>query len=202
MTEHATYDVRYTKYQRNRSVLRKAMRRLYLSSAARKLQGPTLDFGCGIGELLARLPTGSLGLEYNRDTVEYCRSLGLNVEWYDGFEDGWMLSCLPRDARFKSMVLSHVLEHFDRPAEILGRLLAAASGLGVERVLIIVPGPAGYRSDATHRTYISKDFFKEALEGNSEWTVHSQQYFPLNIGWIGKFFVHHELQVVITRPVR
>ncbi len=174
MPEHATYDECYTKYQANRSVFRKAVRRLYLSSAARKLQGPTLDFGCGIGELLSRLPAGSLGLEYNQDTVEYCRTGGLNVEWYDGFEDGWTLSCMKQDARFASMVLSHVLEHFDRPAEILRLLLEAASGLGVERVLIIVPGPAGYRSDATHRTYIDKDFLRNALEGNSEWVVRSQ----------------------------
>lgn len=108
------FDQRYTDYQSQRSALRKWVRRAYLRSAAGQLKGRVLDFGCGVGELLERLPEGSLGLEYNPATVEHCRRKGLDVAVYDGFADDWNLSVLPPGRRFESMVISHVLEHLDR----------------------------------------------------------------------------------------
>ena len=192
------YDERYTRYQRNRSAFRRFVRQLYLASATRQLSGPTLDFGCGIGELLRRLPSGSKGLEYNKDTVTYCRSQGLDVQWYDGFQDDWTLSSIS-GATFKSMVLSHVLEHLDDPGRVLDKLLAAASNLGVQRVLIVVPGLAGYRSDSTHRTFVDKELLARALEKNHAWRVVSQRFFPFNFRWIGKLFKHHELQVLLAK---
>ena len=60
-----TLDDRYTKYQTDRSAIRKLVRRGYLRSARNKLCGATSDLGCGVGELLASLPEGSMGLEYN-----------------------------------------------------------------------------------------------------------------------------------------
>ena len=149
-----SFDAQYTEYQLRRSWLRRQVRRAYLASAARRLRGPTLDFGCGVGELLARLPSGSLGVEYNPATVSFCRAQGLDVVAYDGFADDWALSTLPAQRRFTSMVISHVLEHLEQPADVLARLLTAAARLGVERVLVIVPGAAGYRIDATHVTFV------------------------------------------------
>ena len=81
------FDQRYTDYQSERSALRKQVRRIYLRSAASQLHGPVLDFGCGVGELLEKLPAGSLGLEYNLATVAHCRGKGLEVEAYDGFAE-------------------------------------------------------------------------------------------------------------------
>ena len=125
------FDAQYTEYQLRRSWLRRQVRRAYLASAARKLRGPTLDFGCGVGELLARLPSGSLGVEYNPATVSFCRAQGLDVVAYDGFLDDWALSTLPAQRRFTSMVISHVLEHLEQPANVLARLLTAAARLGI-----------------------------------------------------------------------
>jgi hypothetical protein len=68
------FDDRYTRYQSDRSALRKFVRKLYLKRAASQLRGRTLDFGCGVGELLAWLPPGSRGVEYNRATVDHCRA--------------------------------------------------------------------------------------------------------------------------------
>ncbi len=191
------FDRRYTEYQSNRSFARKWVRRAYLRSAADQLSGPTLDFGCGIGELLERLPPGSKGLEYNLATVEHCRSNGLDVDAYDGFADDWSLSVLPSGQRFESMIVSHVLEHLHEPASVLKRLLGAGESLGIRRVLVIVPGRAGYRIDSTHRTFVDRALLSdpEILSGTS-FSLRRARYFPLDSRIVGDWFPHHELQVL------
>lgn len=194
------FDERYTHYQTERSRLRKIVRRAYLRSARSKLRGPTLDFGCGVGELLATLPAGSRGLEYNQATVEYCRGIGLDVDWYDGFADGWALSVVQEGRRFDSMIVSHVLEHLDGPMEILNRLLKAAQRIGIGRVLVIVPGRAGYRIDDTHRTFVDRAMLAGAqVVRETAFQLDSAGYFPGNLRVIGDWFPHHELQALYLR---
>ena len=191
----------YTDYQANRSLLRKWVRRAYLRSAAAQLTGPTLDFGCGVGELLERLPAGSHGLEYNQATVALCRRKGLPVDAYDGFADDWGLSVLAPGSRFDSMVVSHVLEHLEEPAQVLRRLLLAGQRLGVRRVLVIVPGRAGFRIDATHRTFVDRALLADAgVVQGSGFGMERAGYFPGNLRGIGDWFPHHELQVLYARP--
>lgn len=194
------FDADYTRYQTERSLLRKWVRRAYLRSAASQLTGPTLDFGCGVGELLQRLPAGSRGLEYNPATVAYCQHIGLPVQAYDGFADDWNLGVLPADCRLESMVISHVLEHLDDPMDILRRLLKAATRHGVRKVLVIVPGKAGYRIDSTHRTFVDRAMLLQpSITEDSGFAVHSARWFPGNLRAIGDWFPHHELQVVFER---
>lgn len=193
------FDSQYTQYQIKRSSLRKAIRVLYLRRAAAELCGPTLDFGCGVGELLERLPQGSKGVEYNRASVEHCRHKGLPVEWYDGYADDWSLGALPPEWQFRSMVISHVLEHLDEPMSVLRALLKAAEGRGVQRTLVVVPGKAGFRIDATHRTFVDLEML---LAGDVEaigWCVVSSRYFPGDWRGLGDHFPHHELQVVLGK---
>jgi len=194
------FDQRYTDYQTQRSALRRLARRVWLASARAQLKGATLDFGCGVGELLATLPSGSMGLEYNRATVAHCRQAGLDVEWYDGIEDGWKLSTIESGRRFESMIVSHVLEHLDEPSVVLRRLLTASSGLGVRRVLVIVPGRAGFRIDATHRVLVDRAMLEspDAVTG-SGFRLRRLRYFPGNARWIGDWFAHHELQALFER---
>jgi SAM-dependent methyltransferase len=193
------FDQRYTAYQTDRGALRRLVRRVYLRSAAAQLQGPTLDFGCGVGELLERLPAGSKGLEYNRATVDHCRSRGLDVDWYDGYADDWRLTPL-RCRRYESMVISHVLEHFVGPEAILSQLLRSAGGLGVRRVLAIVPGRAGYRIDDTHRTFVDRAMLADPeIVADSGFSLQRARYFPGDIRKIGDWFPHHELQALFVR---
>lgn len=193
------FDAGYTDYQTQRSWLRKSVRRVYLRSARSLLQGPTLDFGCGVGELLASLPAGSIGIEYNEASVEHCRRQGLDVRWYDGQADGWRLSLLPEGYGLRSMVISHVLEHFDEPMGILSKLLAAAQRLGIERVLVIVPGRAGYRIDATHRTFVDQPMLaQESVVEGTGFRLAMARYFPGNLRTFGDWFPHHELQVLFV----
>lgn len=197
-----TFDHQYTEYQTRRSALRKLVRKAYLHSARSKLRGATLDFGCGVGELLAGLPAGSKGLEYNRATVDHCRARGLDVDWYDGFADDWSLTVLPDGETFESMVVSHVLEHLDHPDEVLNRLLSAAASRAVQRVLVIVPGHAGFRIDDTHRTFVDSAMLGgDAVVQRTPFRLASSGYFPGNLRVIGDVFAHHELQALYVRQV-
>lgn len=189
------FDSAYTNYQLNRSAFRKLVRRLYLRRAASQLRGRTLDFGCGIGELLPYLPSGSKGLEYNKATVQVCRQMGLDVSFYDGTVDDWSLSSITEEEGFSSMVVSHVLEHLDSPMLVLQKLLEAAKGIGVRRVLVIVPGKAGYRIDSTHRTFVDAQMLRGAIP--AEWSVTDSFYFPFDLARAGDVFIYNELHLLM-----
>lgn len=197
------FDEDYTRYQMNRSRFRKLVRKLYLRRAASQVAGSTLDFGCGIGELLSVLPEGSRGLEYNEATVAYCRSIGLPVDHYDGFADDWSLSRLSREDGFESMVVSHVLEHLEHPASVFRKLLAAAERLGIRRVLVIVPGMAGFRIDPTHLTFVDEPVLRQSLPHG--WVREESFHFPFPAAWVGDYFAYNELHfrvapVGVSRP--
>lgn len=194
------FDSRYTQYQLDRSPFRKFVRQMYLKKAASLVRGPTLDFGCGVGELLRRLPVGSKGLEYNVATVEHCRRQGLDVDAYDGFADDWSLSVLPPTVPFESMVVSHVLEHLDDPIGIFKKLLCSISTTGIRRVVVIVPGKAGFRVDPTHLTFVDRPMLlDESIPADTGFSPADDAYFPGNIRSIGDWFPYHELQVVYDR---
>jgi hypothetical protein len=190
----------YTRYQLERNAVRKLVRRIYLRSAAAALRGPTVDFGCGIGELLERLPSGSVGLEINPISVAYCASQGLTAFLYDGECDDWSLGVLDRRHGLESLVISHVLEHLTQPMQKLSALLRACNRLGISQVLVIVPGRRGYESDDTHRTYIDFAMLSDpSVVTGTDFTFASGRYFPGNIRVLGDFFSHHELQVSFRR---
>ncbi|MDQ3288173.1 MAG: class I SAM-dependent methyltransferase [Pseudomonadota bacterium] len=192
----ALYDENYTRYQLDRSLARRVVREFYLRSAAGQLRGPTVDFGCGVGDLLRRLPAGSVGLDINPVSVEYCRSHGLDARVYDGDADDWNLDLLDSTAGLKSLVISHVLEHLEQPMEKLARLLHACGRLGIERALVIVPGWRGYQNDDTHRTFVDLPMLSSpAATAGTGFALACARYFPGNLRSIGQWFPHHELQV-------
>ena len=196
----ALYGENYTKYQLDRSLPRRLVRQLYLGSAARQLRGPTVDFGCGVGDLLRQLPAGSVGLEVNPVSVDYCRARGLDARLYDGDADQWNLELLGSTMGLQSLVVSHVLEHLDQPMEKLSRLLRAGERLGIERALVIVPGPRGYESDDTHRTFVDLPMLSSAAAtAGTGFALAEAHYFPGDLRIIGQWFPHHELQVSYHR---
>lgn len=198
------YDARYTRYQLDRSPLRKVVRGIYLRAAAKQLSGPTVDFGCGVGELLGRLPVGSIGLEINPASVEHCRAQGLDARFYDAQADDWSLSVLENHRDLQSLVISHVLEHLEDPASKLRQLLKAGQRLGISTVVVIVPGRRGYALDDTHRTFVDLDMLASpALVDGTGFSLERARYFPGSLRIIGDYFAHHELQVTYQRePAR
>jgi SAM-dependent methyltransferase len=201
MSDPSEYGTEYTAYQADRSRARKLARTPWLRATARFVQGPAVDLGCGVGELLARLPHGSIGLEINRTTIDHCVAHGLDVSYYDGSVDGWGLAPVrERDTRFDTLVLSHVLEHLDDPAAVLHALLVSAGEIGMRQVLVVVPGRAGYASDDTHRTFVDRDYLArpDIVDGTS-FRAGPTSFFPGNVRAVGDRFTYHELRAPFLR---
>ncbi len=189
--EYAAIQVR-----RSRNPLRRLVRYWYLSDILKHVNGPGIDFGCGAGDLLARMPTGSIGLELNPAAVEYCRGRGLDVFPYDPESDGYRLEEI-QSGKYRCMFFTHVLEHLESPDEVLRRVLCSCRRIGVTRVVITQPCEKGFKFDQTHRTYVDPVYFRESglfeLEGFS---VSSHYHFPLNVSWLGSYYTFHEWRVV------
>jgi SAM-dependent methyltransferase len=194
------YDQAYTDRQHKKSFLRKTLRSwIWLSQTLSYVVGPTIDFGCGTGELLAKLPKGSIGLDINKATVAYCQSIGLDVRLYDPIADNYTFNTLER-AKYKTCVMSHVLEHLEHPSEVLKRILSSCDTLGIQRIVLIVPGSKGFRSDPTHMTYVDDMYLRErSLYTVPPYRATEKRYFPFPFAWVGNHVKDNELQVVYDR---
>lgn len=197
------YDTTYANRQlsRSRSPLRRLMKGFYLRDLLREVRGPTIDFGCGAGQILARLPAGSLGLEVNATLVEALRSNGLQAQLYDPENDQLRFDSLP-SGHFETFVMSHVLEHFDRAADGLRQILRACARLGVSRVVIVVPGEKGYAFDNTHRSFVNIEYLhRNQLLDCEGYRVSNMRYFPINREAVGKYFTFHELKIIYDKQL-
>jgi len=171
----------------------------YLRNLLRYVDGPTIDFGCGAGQLLERLPPGSIGFEVNPALVRALQAAGLNAVHYDAAADRFSLGGLA-EHRYSTFVMAHVLEHFADAAQVLRTLLRACRRLEVRRFVLVVPGWKGYLSDATHRTFVDWGYLqREGLLSCEGFELRCGCYFPLNCEAIGNYFVYHELMVVFQR---
>ncbi len=193
------YDAEYTRYQSERGMVRRLVRHVYLRNTLRWVKGKTLDFGCGIGELLALLPHGSVGYEVNAASVRFCRERGLDVRLYRPEEDRYEFrDCRPGE--FATFIMAHVLEHLEGAQDVLRRIAKACARLGIERMIIIVPGRKGFLHDPTHATFVDRGFLDRhglaVLEG---YHIIREAYFPIPWSWGGRVFTHHEMAVVYDR---
>lgn len=164
-----------------------------------KCRGLVVDFGCGIGDILARCPPGSIGLEVNQTSVDYCKRGGLDVRLYDPVADDYRLDGIEPGA-FQTLLMSHVLEHVPDTANVLRKLLASCHRLGFEHVVIKVPGWFMYKRDATHVTFVDRAWLRDnALLETEHWRARDISYYPINNEWIGRYALVHEMIIVYTR---
>lgn len=184
--------------RRSRHPLRKIVKSFYLENILRDVKGATIDFGCGAGQLLARLPAGSVGLEVNPHPVDVLRKIGLNSLCYD---DGDNFSFLDFPCgHYKTLVMAHVLEHFDDADMVLKKILNSCSRIGIERAIIVVPGAKGYQSDKTHKTFVNWHYLREhGLLQCEGYAAREISYFPINHESIGKYFRFHELKLAYEK---
>lgn len=182
--------------RRSRHPLRRFIKGFYLRSVLAHVAGPTIDFGCGAGQLLERLPAGSTGLELNPFLIRRLNERGLDARASTADEQAFDLQGLEA-GHYRTLVISHVLEHLADPSALFGRLLRACRRLGVRRVIVIVPGAKGYASDATHRRFIDWGFVEgegwRQLEGFS---LVSRRFFPWPRESGGDWFIYNEMQLV------
>lgn len=193
----ADFDQAYADEQirRRSSPLRRLVKARYLANLVRRFDGPTIDLGCGAGQLLERLPQGSVGLELNAALIAYLRTLHLDVERYDALADDFALSPLLEAGRgpFRHLVCAHVIEHFDDSAHAVRRLLASGERLGLASLVFVVPGLKGFRTDRTHRCFVTEDYIRaQGLERCTPYSLASVEYFPGNWRGLGDWFAYHE----------
>jgi SAM-dependent methyltransferase len=121
--------------------------------------GRVLDIGCGVGRMLMWAEPGSVGLDHNPHSVRAARDRGLMAYLPDEF----LASPDATPAGFDMVVLGHVLEHLtpDQGTDLLRTYLPFLRRGG--RVLVITPQEAGYRSDATHVTFLDADAVSRLL---------------------------------------
>lgn len=201
MSQAQEFDQRYAAEQlrRSRHPLRRLIKKFYLDQILREVAGPTIDFGCGAGQLLERLPPGSVGLEVNPHLVQALQQRGLDARYYDAYADDFSLSLLA-GKQFKSFVISHVLEHFDDTSAVMHKLWRACAQFGVDTIVAVVPGAKGYASDATHKTFVTEQYIRDhGLTHCEGYTLARANYFPINATHVGDWFVFHELKLVYRR---
>jgi SAM-dependent methyltransferase len=193
------FDAVYLDRQVRRSGLRRLVRQLYLRRHRRLCSGPTLDFGCGAGDLLAMLPAGSAGFDVNAHAVAHARNRGLEMVSFASDAEAPDLGGV-EPGRFETLFCGHVLEHLDDPGGTARRLLDAAHARRISRVVFVVPGGRGFQHDATHRQFVTAARFeREGLLGPPGWRMAELSYFPGNARWLGDYLTHHELTVVHER---
>jgi SAM-dependent methyltransferase len=150
-----SYFIGYLNYLKTRSWRSFVYRKFWLYPIiSSKISGNVLDVGCGIGDFL-RFQNDSVGVDVNPGTVEYCKSIGLNVQLIDHGK-------IPFSTEFfNSAVLDNVLEHINDPSDLLIEIRRVLSENGV--LIIGVPGIVGYNRDPDHKVFYDEIKLKTTL---------------------------------------
>jgi hypothetical protein len=193
------YSEDYFNYLNNRSSIRKAVRTIYLNDIRKYCIGKTIDFGCGIGELLKILPNESIGFEVNKIVVGFCRKNGLNVNLYIPEEDNYNFQMI-EPGQYQTFTMNHVLEHLKQSSNVISKIFESCHRLDIIRIVFTVPGHKGYKSDATHETFINMDYLsKTGVCNNKYYELKVNKYFPVDSESFSKIFTHNELRLVFDK---
>lgn len=101
-------------------------------------QGPVLDVGCNVGDLLVALRARGFavaGIESSPSAVARCRARGLETT------QGTVEDVTLAEASYGTITMSHVLEHVADPVSVLRKLKRALVPGG--RIVVAVPNRAG-----------------------------------------------------------
>lgn len=193
------YSEDYFNYLHNRSSLRKKVRTVYLNDIRKYCIGKTIDFGCGVGELLKILPEGSVGFEVNKVVVDFCKKNGLNVNLYIPGEDDYNFRMIGQ-GQYETFTMNHVLEHLEQSSNVITKIFESCHRIGIIRIVLTVPGHKGYKSDKTHETFINMDYLsRTGIPDNKFYQLKVHKYFPVNSESFSKVFTHNELRLVFDK---
>lgn len=165
----------YYEYLKGRSRLGLWYRRFWLyPRLSRHVKGNVLDVGCGIGDFLRHRP-GTVGVDINPSTVEWCRQQGLDARLMSPDK-------LPfDDATFDSATLDNVLEHLSAPGPLLQEIRRVLRPGGL--LVVGVPGRQGYASDPDHKVYYDADTLASTMVSAGFRTRHLF-FMPFRSKWL------------------
>ena len=118
-------------------------------------KGKILDIGCGPGRYLAFFKDKAIGVDHNRDFIEYTRNRGFKTYLTEDFFKANI------QEKFDTLLFSHILEHmnFQEGIKLIKRYLPYLKNQG--RIVIIVPHGYCYNNDPTHVLYYDKKKIEE-----------------------------------------
>ena len=92
------------------------------------------------------LPTGSVGVDHNPDSIAHCQSLGLEAYTTEELAER---ADRAAPGSFDSLLMAHLLEHVDEEIgdDILRQYLPYLKAGG--KVAVLTPQEVGFRSDET-----------------------------------------------------
>lgn len=193
------YGEEYAQYLAQKTFFQKFIRRnFFINNILKHIKGATIDFGCGVGDILRFLPVNSIGLEINDVVIDICKKNGLNVTKYDAIADNFNFTGI-EIGKYKTFLASHVFEHFSNSHELFKGLFVGCKKIGIENIVIVVPGHKGYIEDETHLTFITKDYIKQYLGNDKDYELIHMYYYPLNSYIFSKLVRHNELTVVFQK---
>jgi SAM-dependent methyltransferase len=148
--------------------------------------GFTLDIGCGIGRSLLNLDGHGVGIDHNAQAVAVCRQRGLKAFTNAEFQS----TEYNRPATFDSLMLAHTAEHMtpDESKQLISTYVGLLKPGG--RLLMLTPQDRGYRSDASHVTFV--DFtVAEDIARACGFDIEKQFSFPFP-HTPGRHFIYNE----------
>jgi 2-polyprenyl-3-methyl-5-hydroxy-6-metoxy-1,4-benzoquinol methylase len=191
-TSAASYSLRLQKFEKSwKRILR--VHYPYMKSIQKQKLGKSLDIGCGIGRVLTWLPEGSVGIDHNETSVNFCKAKGLTAFTVQEFHEAANREEIEYGS-FESLVMTHLLEHLeiDQQISIFEEYLPYLRPGG--KILIVTPQEMGFASDPTHITFTDFTTTKKLLEVFGI-KITSQQSFPLP-RFFGRFFKYNEFHTL------
>jgi SAM-dependent methyltransferase len=154
----------YFNYLKNRSNIGLLYRKYIIyPKLCSKLNGLTLDVGCGIGDMLA-FRKNTYGVDINPYLVEYCFNNGHKV--YQIINNQLPFNNL----QFDSVLLDNVLEHISEPESLLIEIKRILKKGGL--LIIGVPGILGYQKDLDHKIFYDEDKLNNLISSLNFSTVY------------------------------
>ena len=112
--------------------------------------GPILDVGCGWGGMCRHLRANGydyMGIDFESESLEYCRSLSLNVR------AGGLSTFAGHQGTYSAILLLGVFEHLNNHAELLDQVLGMLKPGGV--LVILIPTARLYTAMARTKQILS-----------------------------------------------
>jgi SAM-dependent methyltransferase len=173
------------KYRRGRGLyLRLLVYPKYLKALGERCGREIVDCGCGTGEFLRFCQTSRIparGIDWNEHLVARCRQAGLDASVAD------ITTYEPPNGKLHNLLCDNVIEHLTA-AEIESFFAKLRQIVDVGgKMLVVVPGKKGYRSDPSHRTFVTLETM-QLLCRRHQIALCKTFYCPLNFRAAGDFF--------------
>ena len=179
---------------KNRSSIKKLLRHwLFVRPIVRELRGLTLDIGCGTGDFMRAYRGESVGIDNEPLCVSCCQSQGLDVVLRDAHDYQPL-------QKFDSILLHCLLEHVDRPTEVLRRTDQMLNSGG--RVVITLPCMAnfilGLNDWYGHKQFVTVEYVDRCLVQELGYRrIQRRTFPPIDLPYLWRY---REVRCIYEKP--